>query len=217
MGDVRDNDLWIAHDYKHVDRVRRWALAIAVGERFADLEIVEAAALLHDIGLAHVEQRSRHAQAGAEIAARFLQERQLFSEREDEAIVDTVCSHNARGDLGPLATIVRDADILDMLGAVGIMRAFTSKYAHPEYDPQHVKGETWKMTAQDVDKRFAESKGIGRYIVDQINLQASCSDNLRTETARQIAAPLVVYMRTFLIQLESQVGADHSRQDACDS
>jgi len=203
---VSDNDHQIAHGFKHVDRVRRWALAIARGEGFADLSLLEAAALLHDVGLAHVEQRNQHARVGAEVAAQFLRERRLFSAQENEAIVDAVRNHNALHDLEPLATILRDADILDMLGAVGVMRAFTSKYAQPTYDPQNVKGETWGMTARDVDRRFAEGKGIGTYIVDQINFQASCAGNLQTETAMRIAAPLVEYMRGFLSQLECEIG-----------
>jgi uncharacterized protein len=206
MAGTAVRDLTIGHDWKHVDRVRRWALAIAKEEGFTDLELVQAAALLHDIGLAHVEQRSQHAQVGAEVAAQFLGERDLFSEQERDAVVDAVRNHNALGDLHPLASLIRDADILDMLGAVGIMRAFTSKHDLPEYDLQNVKGETWGITARDVDRRFAESKGIGETIVDQINFQASCHDNLRTETARRLAAPLVAYMRGFLIQLESEIG-----------
>jgi uncharacterized protein len=207
MAGAAVRDLAIGHDWKHVDRVRRWALAIAEGEGFADLELVQSAALLHDIGLAHVAQRSQHAQVGAEVAAHLLQERNLYSEQERHAIVDAVRNHNALGALHFLATLIRDADILDMLGAVGIMRAFTSKYNLPEYDPQNVKGETWGMTARDVDRRFAEGKGIGAYIVDQINFQASCRENLRTGTARRLAVPLVAYMREFLVQLESEIVA----------
>jgi putative nucleotidyltransferase with HDIG domain len=205
MAAVAGSDLEIGHDFKHVDRVRRWALAIAGEESFAGLELAEAAALLHDIGLAQVEQRNRHARVGAEVANRFLYQRDLFSKPDRAAIVDAVRHHNALGDLAPLATLVRDADILDMLGAVGVMRAFTSKYALPEYDPRNVKGNTWRITARDVDQRFAEGVGIGATIVDQINFQASCAENLRTEVARQIAAPLVETMRAFLIQLEREI------------
>jgi hypothetical protein len=104
MAGVAGSDLEIGHDFKHVDRVRRWALEIAEEEGYADLERVEAAALLHD------------------------------------------------------------ADILDMLGAVGVMRAFTSKYTLPEHDPQNVKGETWEMAARDVDRRSTENKGIGEWM-----------------------------------------------------
>jgi uncharacterized protein len=205
MAGVAGSDLEIGHDWKHVDRVRRWALALAEAEGYTDLERVEAAALLHDVGLAHVERRSAHARVGAEVAARFLQKENLFLPWEQVFLVDAVRNHNALGELEPLATLVRDADILDMLGAVGVMRAFTSKHKLPEYDPRNVKGETWEMTARDVDRRFAEGKGIGATIVDQINFQASCYDNLRTETARRVAAPLVRYMRGFLIQLESEI------------
>ena len=66
MGKVENPDLRIAHDFKHVDRVRRWALHIARDEGYADLALVEAAALLHDIGLAHVTERSDHGGVGAE-------------------------------------------------------------------------------------------------------------------------------------------------------
>jgi putative nucleotidyltransferase with HDIG domain len=205
MEAVAGSDLEIGHDFKHVDRVRRWALEIAEVERHADLELVEAAALLHDVGRANVQQERQHARAGAEMAAQFLQETGLFTVQEQACIVDAVRNHNALGDLAPLATLIRDADILDMLGAVGVMRAFSSKHALPEYDPRNVKGETWRITARDVDRRFAEGVGIGPTIVDQINFQASCHGNLRTGYARRLAAPLVAYMRGFLIQLEREI------------
>ena len=207
MAGVAGSDLEIGHDFKHVDRVRRWALAIAEEEGDVDRELVEAAALLHDVGRARVEQERQHAQIGAEMAAQYLRAQALFSEPERAAIVDAVRNHNALVDLAPLATIIRDADILEMLGAVGVMRAFTSKHALPEYDPQNVKGETWGITARDVDRRFAEGAGIGPTIVHQINFQASCHGNLRTEAARRFAAPLVVFMSAFLTQLESEIQA----------
>ena len=130
MSTVTAPDLRIAHDFKHVDRVRGWALCIASSEAIQDLELVEATALLHDIGLTRVEveQRSQHAQVGAEIAAQFLREHQLFSEEEIGIITDAIRCHSSPCDGGALGEILRDADKLDALGAVGIMRAFTSKY-----------------------------------------------------------------------------------------
>ena len=84
LSSVTEPDLRIAHDFSHVDRVRNWALRIARGEAVQDLELVEAAALLHDIGLTRVEvsKRGQHARIGAEIAEQFLSEHQLFSEEE---------------------------------------------------------------------------------------------------------------------------------------
>jgi uncharacterized protein len=209
MGAAQDPALRLAHGYKHVDRVRRWALRIAAEEGYDELPIVEAAALLHDVGLAYLgpgEARGRHGAAGAEAAARYLQEEGLFSKAERGAIVEAVGCHNVLGCGGELAAILRDADMLDALGAVGVMRAFTSKYALPEYDPGNVRGETWGLTARDYDRRFAAGEGIGPTIVDQINFQISFADNLSTESAQRAAKPLVAYMRDFLWQLAREVG-----------
>jgi putative nucleotidyltransferase with HDIG domain len=79
MARVVNPDLRLAHGFKHVDRVRRHALVIARAEGVAGIEVVEAAALLHDIGLAYVEERSQHAEVGAELAAGFLREHALFA------------------------------------------------------------------------------------------------------------------------------------------
>ena len=69
MDSISILDLKLAHDYKHVDRVRGWAVQIAQGEGYDDIDRVQAAALLHDVGLAHTDRRSNHAQVGAEVAA----------------------------------------------------------------------------------------------------------------------------------------------------
>jgi putative nucleotidyltransferase with HDIG domain len=195
----------IAHDFKHADRVRRWALHIAHQEGFEALALVEAAALLHDIGLAHVEERSRHAQVGAEMAAAFLRERRLFAEDEIEEIAHAIRFHSSLNGGGRLLEILRDADMLDLFGAVGLMRACASMHAKPEYDPRNVKGETWGMPASAFTRRFAEGRGAGDYIVDQINFQISCYDNLSTTAARRAAAPLVEFMRAYIVQLDAEV------------
>ena len=80
MSTVTAPGLRVAHDFKHANRVRDWALRIASSEAVLDLALVEAAALLHDIGLTRVEveQRGQHAQVGAEIAEQFLHKHQLL-------------------------------------------------------------------------------------------------------------------------------------------
>jgi hypothetical protein len=207
MDAVNAPDLRIAHDFKHVDRVRRWALEIATHEGLGDLEIVEAAALLHDVGLARVEveQRGRHAQVGAEVAAQFLREGQLFTEEDIETIADAIRYHSSPSGGGVLGDVLRDADKLDALGAIGLMRAFTSKYAKPEYDPGCVKGHTWGMAMTRFEKRFAAGEGIGDYIIDQVNFQISFFGELCTPTARQLGKPLVEFMKVYVVQLETEV------------
>ncbi len=196
----------VAHDFKHVDRVRRWARLLAAGESFQDPELLEAAALLHDIGLSATTDGTRHAEVGAAAAADFLHGTGSFAEAEIRAITEAVRYHSSIADRNDrLLDILRDADSLDALGAVGLMRAFTSKAGKPDYDPANVKSDTWGLSGRGFDARFDDGKGIGNTILDQVNYQISYYDNLRTETARRLAAPLVAYTKRFVLQLEREI------------
>src|SRR5258708_30239071 len=113
----------LAHDYKHVDRVRHWALRIAQAEGYANSDQAAAAALLHDIGLSSAG-RQNHAALGAELAQSFLKTAQLFSDSEMADIVDAIRWHSSLPGGGPLLLILRHADTLDLLGPVAFMRAF---------------------------------------------------------------------------------------------
>jgi uncharacterized protein len=223
-----DSTLTIAHDFKHVDRVRNLALTIARGERYPHLEILEVTALLHDIGLVQVsdgkDQKDRstlppHGPVGAEIAAKFLRDNSLWAEDID-LIADAIRHHSdpplvmaehlkTAGERGKLMAILTDADMTDALGAVGIMRAFTSKYFLPEYDPANIKGIAWSLSDEEYRARFAVHPGQAvvpvNYIIDQINQQIRYYDGLHTDTARKLAAPLVQFMKDFVLQLESEI------------
>jgi uncharacterized protein len=211
MARVIAPDLQIAHDFKHVDRVRHWALRIAQNEGHLPLKLVEATALLHDIGLAYIEadERGRHAQVGAEVAAWVLHEHNTrmgaLSDAEIARIADAIRWHSSPSGGGALGALLRDADKLDALGAIGIMRAFTSKYAKPEYNPGCIKGETWNLTMTGFEARFAAGQGIGPHIIDQINFQISFYSDLHTETAKRLGKPLVDFMRAYVLQLEAEV------------
>jgi hypothetical protein len=200
----------MAHDFKHVDRVRRWAVAIAEREGYAELDRVETAALLHDLGLSS-EDRQRHAQAGAELASAFLTEQHLFAGEDIAEIANAIQFHSSLHGQGQLLQILRDADTLDLLGPIGLMRAFTSKHAWPEYEAGLVKGETWGWTAGQFTERFAAGVGTGHNIVDQINFQISCFDNLNTASAREFARPLVEFMHAFMAALDQQVNTPQSK------
>ena len=196
----------VAHDFKHVDRVRNWALRIAEDEGYEDKDVVEVTALLHDIGLAHTEKRSKHAEVGAEVAVKYLRENRFFSEETVEEIVNAIRYHSSREDGGgKLVAILKDADTLDALGAVGIMRAFTSKSWKPEYEEGSVKGETWGLSARGFDGRIDSEREVGYYVIDQINFQISYYENLRTETAKRLAEPLVEFMREYVLQMEREI------------
>lgn len=207
MDSIKHFDLKLAHDYKHVDRVRGWILQIAQHEGYENLELAEATALLHDIGLAQVEHRREHAHVGAKVAAQFLQEHGLFCSQEIEELADAIQCHASTSGGGRLGEILRDADKLELFGAIGIMRCLTSRYTLPDYDPQNVKGETWQMPIAVFEERFAAGVGVGNYMIDHLNFQMSLYDDLYTNTARELALPLIEYARGYVKQLESEINA----------
>ena len=116
------------HGPDHTERVHKTALHIGrlMG---AKLDVLSAAALLHDIGRRY-ETREQgkicHAEKGAELAREILGklnfEQTLISE-----ITHCIETHRYRGSKVPQtveAKILYDADKLDSIGAVGIGRAF---------------------------------------------------------------------------------------------
>jgi uncharacterized protein len=112
-----------AHSYAHVDRVVKIAAILAEKEQ-ADMELVQAAALLHDIGRAVGEP---HNETGARLAGQILKHSTNYPQERIEKIVKTVLHHPIvfRDRLETLEEkIVWDADKIDLLGVIGIARVF---------------------------------------------------------------------------------------------
>jgi len=117
-----------SHDWDHTERVCHLCNHIGHVEG-ADMEILETAAILHDIG--RMEQhRSQnkicHAEVGA-VMARAILERYQVSQEKIARIVHCIETHRFRGNKIPLsleAKILFDADKLDSIGAIGLARAY---------------------------------------------------------------------------------------------
>lgn len=120
------------HDWDHTQRVRHLALQLAAAEG-ADPLVVEAAALLHDIGRpAELADQGRtcHASLGAELANDLLLQLGVTNDAFRAQVQECVrCHrHRRRPDVPKPqsieAQVVYDADKLDSMGAIGIGRAF---------------------------------------------------------------------------------------------
>jgi len=112
------------HGFSHILRVYRLCERIGKQEK-ADLTILRAAALLHDVE-GDVDVREDHHLA----AARFAEKTLIKEGWEDEAIsavVHCIRAHRFRDDSDkPLtieAQVLFDADKIDAIGAVGVARA----------------------------------------------------------------------------------------------
>ncbi len=115
------------HDFAHVLRVYRLAERIGSAEG-ADMDILLAAVLLHDAADAApdgTEDRPTHHLASAEFARRILTAEGWPSERI-EAVLHCIRAHRFRGTEKPQtleAQILYDCDKLDVIGAIGVLRA----------------------------------------------------------------------------------------------
>lgn len=127
------------HDFDHVMRVYRLAERLAQ-EEGADLEIIRAAALLHDAegSAPGAEDRPNHHHQSAAFAGEVL-EAEGWPEDKIAAVQHCIRAHRFRGDgelpQTPEARVIFDADKLDVLGAIGAVRvvAYATINGQPVY------------------------------------------------------------------------------------
>ncbi|HWS30320.1 MAG TPA: HD domain-containing protein [Clostridia bacterium] len=167
-----------AHDRAHIERVLFGALDIARYEENADLDVLIAACLLHDIArpLQAKDERVCHARAGAEMAYGFLNQ---IGWCEDKAahVRDSIRTHRFRIDDTPAtieAKILYDSDKLDVTGALGIAR--TLQYGGSMSEPLYALDENGGILLEgggaDVSTFFQEyhfklKKLYGRFYTER--------------------------------------------------
>lgn len=185
------SDLRGSHDWGHTCRVHRLSMRIGRVEG-ADLEVVEIAAYLHDVGRV-LEVSSRglvcHAAVGAEVASSLLAEYGVREEKKAN-IVHCIRSHRFRGNGGPKtleARVLFDADKLDAIGAIGIGRAFQfagelgAKFHNPDLAPE----ETLPYSEEDTGHREFKLK------------LCRIKDRMLTKEGARLAGERHVFMEKF--------------------
>lgn len=105
--------------FEHTMRVYRWAIKLQ-SKLGGDLDIIVLAALLHDIGWDEVRP---HGEVGAEIAVDYLDSLGVDPEKIAK-IGEIIMMHSDKdteAELSLECKIVMDADLLDEVGAIGIL------------------------------------------------------------------------------------------------
>jgi uncharacterized protein len=181
------------HDQHHVERVYNLAVHLAKEEK-ADLDVVRAAALLHDIARAKEDEGAidDHAAEGARMAREILEEID-FPKQKIEGVIHCIETHRFRKGLAPgtlEAKILQDADRLDIIGAVGIARAFARGgwSNKPIHDPSIPPKEEYD----------GESETTVNHIREKL---LKIKDTINTETAKRIAEERHTYVDQFLERL----------------
>jgi uncharacterized protein len=116
-----------SHDFSHTERVYKYSIAISKNLD-VDLDIVKAAALLHDVARPQEEKGKikDHAAQGA-TEARIILERKGFPKEKIEIVCKCILLHNKKEDLPEIKEIrvLKEADGLESIGAIGIAREFS--------------------------------------------------------------------------------------------
>jgi uncharacterized protein len=184
------------HDWFHVERVGRTALAIAQ-EEGANLFVVELAALLHDV--ADWKFAGGDHEAGPRAARAWLGSLGVASDVIDHVSrIIAGLSFKGAGVATPMSTIegqcVQDADRLEALGAIGIARAFAygGHKGRPLYDPAippepHASFEAYKKNAGPTINHFYEKLLL-------------LKDRMSTKTGQRLAAARHAFLELFLEQ-----------------
>jgi len=105
--------------YEHTLRVYRWAIKLQ-SKLGGDLDIIVLAALLHDIGW---DDNRPHGEVGAELAVEYLDGLGVNPEiiKRVGEIIMIHTDKDTEAELSLECKIVMDADLLDEVGAIGIL------------------------------------------------------------------------------------------------
>jgi uncharacterized protein len=199
-----------SHDWWHVHRVWLLARQLATAEG-AHLQVVELAALLHDI--ADWKFNRGDETVGPATARAWLQSRQAPATLIDHVCqIITTLSFKGAHVPTPMATlegaVVQDADRLDAIGAIGIARTFAygghvgQALYHPDIPPVlHQCAPDYKTKRSTTLNHFYEKLLL-------------LKDRMNTPTARLLAEKRHQYMVTFLKQFADECGLDYTSKSA---
>lgn len=185
------------HDWSHIERVVRNARTIGKSEN-ADLFVTELAALLHDI--ADSKFHDGNEEIGPERSERFLKELGL-PEDDVEHVVNIVRYVSFKNELDPGGNdgfdslelrVLKDADRLDAIGAIGIARAFhyggfkNRSLYDPSIPPlENQSKEQYKKSTAPTINHFYEKLLL-------------LTDKMKTKTGREMAEKRHSFMEEFL-------------------
>ncbi|UCH32552.1 MAG: HD domain-containing protein [Candidatus Bathyarchaeota archaeon] len=181
------------HSKSHVERVYNLAIRISEKEK-ADLDVIKAAALLHDVARAMEDEETitDHAFEGAKIAREVLENVHFPREKVDQVIYCIEMHRFKKGAEAKTleAKILQDADRLDIIGAIGLARVFTrGGWSNmPIHDP----------TIPPKEKYDGRSCTSVNHIYEKI---LKARDTINTGAAKEIAEERHAFVEAFLERL----------------
>lgn len=192
------------HGLDHVNRVVKMAQRLAIGEG-VDPFLPMVAAYLHDT----IDEKLVKSIPAAEKELQEYLLKHSFTSDEVDNIMDVIknisFAHTLDGEeihLSLIGKIVRDADWLDAIGALGITRAIYYGGAHHEkiYDPKIQPRQTMSRAEY---RNLADETIINHFYEKILKLKGM----LQTKTAQQIAEHRQQVMLDFLNEFKAEWNA----------
>lgn len=176
------------HDFSHIDRVRRNAIKIAKMEG-GDPFVIELSALLHDVE----DWKTENYKSG--VVEKWMDETGLDSVTKDKvnAIISKISFKGVNHDdkMGTIeGKVVQDADRLDAIGAMGIIRS--AQYGVSNQITYHDPSIKPELNAPQ--EKIKKSTSINHFYEKLLLLK----DRMNTETARKMAVKRHEFMGLFL-------------------
>lgn len=190
----------LAHSWDHVTRVHALAAYIAKYEG-ADQFIVGMAVLMHDLGhTIECKGNEHHVDLSLKLASELMFTYQIPPTLQD-AITHAILAHSFSRGIEPRtleAGVVRDADRLDALGAIGIMRWGI------------VGGQREKTGRKpyQLDDPFVERHSLNDnlYMLDHFYTKLlKLEKGMMTETGLRLARRRTTFMRQFLDEFKHEL------------
>lgn len=144
-------------------------------------------ALFHDIGKSVDKTAQSHGEVGAQICGDYLTS-VAYDKSRSVKIVQIVRSHSSHAnenDTSLEAKVVSDADLLDETGAITVL---------------------WDAMACAEEDAPSYEKACDRITRAYAKLKVELPDRLHTPTTRQILKGRLLFMNTFLRNLEYELG-----------
>ena len=200
-----------AHGRSHIERVLKMAIEIGKQER-ADLEIVELATILHDIFQnreAHASiEGFRHETEGSKEVRKILAKLGL-GDRTVDAVCHCIESHRKRSGRTEPQTIeakcLFDADKLDCIGAIGIIRSAFVSFDHKQEFYKEVDDiEAYRRRNIRQDGTIIDPALHSSNLEYELSLKA-VANRMYTETGRRLAKERAAFMDEFYYRLGKEM------------
>lgn len=192
------DEIDFSHNSDHFFRVENTAKRITLDEG-ADLEVIEAASLMLDIarGMEDRGEIEDHAKKGAEIARGIMIEID-FPKEKIEKVCDAILTHRRSKDLEPNSIegkILRDADYLDAMGAIDVIRVAASSLQSKKYKRPIFVDEPYE------DNDGMELASAYHYLIYKVKHPKHQPENFYSKLGKKMALDRLKFSKEYVERL----------------